>query len=215
MAVPVRLRLARALPVITGTCGIVVFLATGVAEQIAHPYRIATTPFSAYLKGPGSAWLQSAYYLLTVGLWSLAAVFAGWWPAIRGFATAGLLVIAGAAVALVAYTYSPWPLPGPPSMAMRVEMHIMSAFVAFLSVTVVMFMATPMLWRKRGVCLGVLILCGLVLAIEIAAGLAPSYLQGTYGALEKCSIAGLILWLFAAALRLIQLGGRQEAVNPK
>lgn len=125
----------------------VVFLVTAVAAQIALLHAVAATPISAYLKGPGCDWLQGAYYVFAVALALLAATVLrarlSAWRYLAGVA----LVITGFAAGLVAYIYSPWPLPG---NRMPVVVHVVSAFAAFLCVTIAMFVATPLLWR--GVC---------------------------------------------------------------
>lgn len=177
------------------------FLATAVAAQIIHPRAVAATPISAYLTGPGSMWLQSGYYVLAVALILLAvAVLREKLPAWR-YIAGGALVTTACAVVLVAYTYSPWPLPGSPDHYLRVRIHILSAFVAFLSATIAMFVATPLLWRGRA--RGVLFaLAGAVLALEVAGTFAPDFVPAGYGAFEKLAILGIVAWLIAAALRL-------------
>lgn len=174
------------------------FLASAVAVQVVHPNAIAATPISAYLSGPASGWLQAAYYVLAVALVLLGAHMLPRRPRLH-LAAGILLVVAGASVALVAYAYSPWPLPASPGHPTRVAIHIASAFVAFLSVTLVMFLATPLLWNgwRQG---AFFTLAGLVSALELAAAFTPAHGAGVYGALEKLSIAGIVLWLIGAAL---------------
>lgn len=181
--------------------GFVIFLATAIAAQIIHPHAVAATPISAYLKGPGSLWMQGAYYVLAVALALLAAdVLSARLSAWR-YAAGVTLVVAGCAVVVVAYTYSPWPLPGDPAPRLRDTIHVISAFVAFLCVTIAMFAATPLLWRGRlrGAFFA---LAAVVLALELAGVFAPAFAPQAYGAFEKLAIAGIVFWLIGASLAL-------------
>lgn len=191
--------------------GFVVFLATSVAVQIIHPHAVAATPISDYLKGPGGDWMQGAYYVLAVALALLAIAvlrmrFSAW-----RYAAGAALVIAGCAVVLVAYTYSPWPLPGNPDHRMRGAVHIVSAFVAFLCVTIALFAATPLLWRGRLRAV-FFALAGVVLALELAGTFAPLFAPEAYGAFEKLSIAGIMFWLIAASLALASWPGLSDGL---
>lgn len=182
--------------------GFVWFLATAAVVQSLNPHAVAATPISAYLHGPQSGWFQTAYYVLATALLSLACCISKK-PGRRLFRLAvPSLAVAAFAVALVAYAYSPWPLPGNPSHRSREVMHVASAFVAFLAVTLAMFFETPILWRRRWR-IAILAYATGVLLLEIAAALAPLYNAGIYGALEKLSIAGLVFWLLAAALQSV------------
>lgn len=173
------------------------FLATAIAAQIVHAHDIAATPISAYLTGPASGWLQAAYYVLAVALVLLGTDMLPRRP--RPHLAAGVLFLAaGCAVVLVAYTYSPWPLPDNPAHGTRVAIHIASAFAAFLTVTIAMFLATPLVWKGWAQA-AYFALTGMVFALELAAAFAPAHALGAYGALEKLAIAGIVLWLIGAA----------------
>lgn len=190
-------------PAWAAAAGHLFFLVTASVVQGVRFHDAAATPISAYLRGTASDWLQTAYYVLAVAMTMLALRFA----LRRHFvhAVAAIALIVGAvAVVLVAYSYSPWPLPGDPRPAMRISIHVASAFTAFLSVTIAMFLETPRVWQQ-GTRVVALSYAVIVLALEIAAVLASSHAHSIYGALEKLSVAGLVLWLLAASLA--SLGG--------
>lgn len=190
--------------------GLAVFLVIAVAVQAVHFHGMAVTPISAYLRGPYSGWLQAAYYVLACALAVLGVCL---WrqpgPARQLFAGI-LLIIAGCAVVLVAYTYSPWPMPDDPSRAMRGQIHVKCAFVAFLSVTIVMFLEIPLRWRREGRA-KLWAFAVLVLAVELASLPGPGYLPHTYGALEKLAIVGLVVWLILCARTMLrEMIGRER-----
>ncbi|HET8551414.1 MAG TPA: DUF998 domain-containing protein [Gammaproteobacteria bacterium] len=188
------------------------FLATGAAVQIAHADTVATNAFSAYLRGPGSDWLQAAYYIFAVALILLAVRMTADRRA-RSLCAAALLVIVACAVTLVAYTYSPWPLPGDPSIHLRENIHKVSALTAFAGITIVMFLVAPLLWHTsaRAVFLA---FAAILLLVELGAAFAPTFGLSGYAILEKIAIAGIVLWLIAAAIRLI-LDETQSPARPQ
>lgn len=184
--------------------GSAAFLATAIVAQINHPRAVAATPISTYLTGAGGGWLQGGYYALAVALgllgFKLAFERPSAWPCLAG----AMLAFAGGAVVLVAYSYGPWPLPGNPGPRLRVAIHVASAFVAFFCVTLAMFAATPLLWKRR--LRGAFYrLASLVLALELAGVFAPDFAPEAYGAFEKLAIVGIVLWLIAAALTLARI----------
>jgi hypothetical protein len=182
--------------------GFVWFLASAAGVQAMHPAGVAATPISAYLRGPHSAWLQAAYYVLAVSLVMLGACFPVPGSPRRESISGILLASAGVAVALVAYTYSPWPMPDHPDMATRAAIHKMCALVAFLGVTIVMFLETPLRWQgARRV--RVMLFAILVLIVELWAAPGPRYITHDYGMLEKLAIAGLVIWLIECALSFL------------
>lgn len=180
--------------------GYVFFLATASAVQGVRFHGAAATPISTYLRGPASGWLQGAYYVLAVAMMLLALRFTVRRRLVH-LAAAGALIVGAVAVVLVAYSYSPWPLPGDPTRTARISIHVVSAFTAFLSVTVVMFLETPLIWRDRRRTV-VLAYAVAVLVLEAAGVLASGHAHSVYGALEKFSVAGLVLWLLSASLAL-------------
>ena len=182
--------------------GLCLFLVTAVVVQALHPEGLAKAPISAYLRGPGSGWLQAAYYLLATSLVMLG-ICLSMLPAPDTHKVAGLVLgIAGLSVVLVAWTYTHWPMPGDPSVVVRENIHVKSAFTAFLGVTVAMFIETPLRWagpgRRR-----MWIFAGLVFLIELASLPGPHYTPNIYGLLEKLAIAGLVLWLVACAATFV------------
>jgi hypothetical protein len=180
--------------------GCIWFLVTGAAVQIAHPHAVAATAFSTYLRGPGSGWLQAAYYIFAVGLVLLALRLSAD-RRVREAVAAALVFITACAMVLVAYTYTRWPLPSDPSLATRETIHRLSALIAFAGITITMFLMTPLLWRGRARQV-VLALAIALLLEELVTALAPRLGIGDHGALEKVAIAGLVLWLIAATVRL-------------
>ena len=178
--------------------GYVWFLVSASVIQGLRFRDAAAAPISTFLHGPDSAWMQGAYYVLAGALALLGLRFGGR-RGERHAACSLALGVAAIAVVLVAYAYSPWPLPGGSGHTLRVRVHVASAFTAFLTVTIAMICGTPLLWKgtKRTL---VLAYAGVVLAVEVLAALATTYLQGAYGVLEKLSVAGLVIWLLAAAL---------------
>lgn len=192
---------ARRTIAIAAGSGFVYFLATAVAAQILHSHAVAATPISTYLRGSASAWLQSGYYVLAVSVMLLGVRMASLDPRIIGVPAGFLLFLVACAVVLIAYTYSPWPLPGNPPPVVRIRIHILSAFCAFGGVTIVMFLVTPFLWRLRLRRL-FLVLALIVLALELLGYLAPVFAAGSYGTFEKLSIAGIIFWLLGASWHL-------------
>lgn len=186
--------------------GFIAFLVGATGVQALHPVAIASTPISSYLRGPHSGWLQLSYYVLSVSLILLGACFVAM-PAARDRIAGLVLVIAGCGVTLVAYTYTSWPLPGHPDHVTRVAIHVRSAFTAFLGVTIAMFIETPRLW-SGAVRTRMWLFAVLVFAVELASLPGPRYTPGSYGALEKLSILGLIVWLILCARKLARAPGR-------
>lgn len=185
--------------------GFVWFLATAVAVQLARPHAWAAVPISGYLHGPDSTWLQAAYYILAGALDLLALEVLGLPRGRRRSFGVGLLLLVSCAVALAAYSYSPWPLPGQPGLRGRIEIHLVSAGVAFAGMTVFMYLATPLLWPDRWR-RGAYFIAGAALTLEILAsytGQFNRYAQFASGAIEKLAIAAIVLWLLACAVRLM------------
>ncbi|HET7306660.1 MAG TPA: DUF998 domain-containing protein [Gammaproteobacteria bacterium] len=188
------------------------FLATGAAAQATHADTLATAAFSAYLRGPGSDWLQAAYYIFAVALVLLAVRMMANRRA-QSLSAAALLIVVACAVTLVAYTYSPWPLPGDPSIKLRIAIHKVSAVTAFAGVTIAMFLAAPLLWRPPAQYV-LLAFATILLLVELGAAFAPDFGISEYAILEKIAIAGIVLWLIAAAIRLT-LDKRSPAPPPR
>jgi len=181
--------------------GCALFLATAVAVQIAHPHAVAATPISDYLRGPTGPWLRGAYYVFAASLALLGGLIIGTAGPRRYRCGGALLIVTAFCVFVVAYTYSPWPLPAQPTRTLRNHIHLLSATLAFSTVTAAMFLATPLVWRDRGRRIVYLYL-GVIFFDEVLAAVEPAFLAGSFGALEKLAIAGIVLWLIAAALRL-------------
>ena len=178
--------------------GFCLFLVTAVVVQAMHPEGLAKAPISAYLRGPGSGWLQAAYYVLATSLIMLG-ICLSMLPAPDTHKVAGLVLgIAGLSVVLVAWTYTHWPMPGDPSVVVRENIHVKSAFTAFLSVTIAMFIETPLRWEAAAR-RHMWIFAGMVFLTELASLPGPHYTPNIYGLLEKLAIAGLVLWLAACA----------------
>jgi len=179
------------------------FLASALGVQMMHPAGVVATPVSAYLHGPHSGWLQAACDVLAVSLVMLGACFPR--PGSpRHESVAGiLLAITGVAVALVAYSYSPWPLPDNPGMGAREAIHKMCSLVAFLGVTIVMSLETPFRWQgtRRA---RVMLFAVIVLVVELLAAPGPRYTPNDYGILEKLAITGLVVWLIECAMTFLR-----------
>ncbi len=155
-------------------------------------------PLSAYLKGPHSAWVQAAYYGLSLGLILLGAgLYGALRPQARRAAPVLLLAVAGIGLALTAVTEFDLPYL---AHAQESRLHKLAALGTFLNVTLGMLLQS---WRFRddaawrqyfalAFCLAVA--CFIALSIYAFGRDLPR------GFAQKSVIAMILLWLgFAAA----------------
>ena len=189
--------------------GFIIYLGVAAAVQAMHPDEFARAPISAYLKGPASGWLQSAYYVLAASLVSLGVGIFMARPPRRHIAAGCLLWIAGCSVVMVAWSSAPWPMPGNPTEATRRGIHNYSSAMVFLAIPTVMFLETTLLWRRR-TGIAVLVFAVVVFLIELAASQGTADAPRIYGALQKFFIIGLVSWLIAAGSRIFIAAGAWE-----
>ena len=183
--------------------GVMMFAAIAVLLQVLRTdldwYR---TPLSFYLIGPGGAWLQAAYLVLSASLVLLGIGYYGALPAgARSSAPLLLFVVAGLALSVTAFAETPQAGKTP---SLEGFVHGVAAQTSLLCTTTAMLIQSWWLrrdaaWRHRfAAAFSLAMLCFVGLWVQALWRDAPR------GIGQKLLIAAILLWLLLAALWLRQ-----------
>jgi len=183
--------------------GVLVFGAICFAAQFLRAdFNWLTVPLSFYVLGPYGGAVEAGYFVLAAGL---AALGLGWYRALDRSARSAvpLLLFVTAAVALCVTAGAFTDIPGRPP-TLHGHVHVVAAFVTFVSVTVAMLLQSWRLrgdpcWRRRFRSAFALAALTFV-ALWIYALVKPI----PRGVGEKVVIALILLWLWRAAWWLVR-----------
>lgn len=168
-------------------------LVAGVLQWTRSDLEPIAMPLSAYLRGPGGAWLRGAYYVMASALLCLAWIIERVTRAdLRSRLASALFVVAGATLPVVAVTVLYENTPGENLARL---LHSEAAQATFLCLVVGMLLVSGRWWRdpamRQGRLTGV-VLASLAFVQMWVLALWPGLPQGLA---QKALIGLIVLWL--------------------